>query len=301
MRCQRKKSKRETRKNETAFRHKFGLRWPVATRCGFTFYVTDLFSSIHPASRKATPNVYASVPATQSELMRLDAMRFLIGVTSVYLAGACSTFAQEKPQPVASESPSNVQEPRLAEKIRDVSPDKKFAMRISYDAALNNQAIKAEHADADKIFSQTIKAIELISMPNKSVAVNLSADAHLGGEYDYILLVWSPDSKWCAFYATAPRFGYTTVYKQSGDKFVPLTGHDDVSVEIGEGQLLHEYIRPVKWTKPGELILEQSAIFSHGSGDEKTIRFTVKFDEKTDEFRIISKKRVTLGLPHGYD
>jgi hypothetical protein len=221
-------------------------------------------------------------------------------LTSVYLVGTSSTFAQDKPQAVAAESPSKTQQPSFAEKIRDVSPDKRFAMRISYDAELNNQVIKAESADADKIFSQTIKAIELVSLPGKSVVANCLADQELGGEYDYIILVWSPDSKWCAFYAAAPRFGYTTVYKQRGDKFVPLTQHDDLSVEI-EGHVLHEYIRPVKWIKPGVLVLEQSAIFSHGSADERPIRFTTKFDEKTGKFRIISKKRVTSGLPHGYD
>jgi hypothetical protein len=196
--------------------------------------------------------------------------------------------------------PIYAQEAPQAEKIRDVSPDKRFAMRISYDAELNNQVIKAENADPAKIFSQTIKAIELISLPGKSVVANFLADQKLGGEYDYILLVWSPDSKWCAFYAAAPRIGSTTVYKQRGNEFVLLNQPQKLSVEI-KGDANHEYIRPVKWTKPGVLVLEQSATFVRGGGDERPIRFTVKFDEKADEFRIISKKRVTSGLPHGYD
>jgi hypothetical protein len=192
------------------------------------------------------------------------------------------------------------QESSLAEKIRDVSPDKKFAMRISYDAELNKQVIQAESADPEKIFSQTIKAIELVSLPDKSVVANFLADQHLGGEYDFILLVWSADSKWCAFYATAPRIGYTTAYQQRGKKFVSLSGPEQLSVEI-KGHVNHEYIRPVEWTKPGVLVLEQSATFVNGSGDETPIRFTVKFDAKTGEFRTISKKRVSSGLPHGYD
>jgi hypothetical protein len=104
----------------------------------------------------------------------------------------------------------------LRKTISDVSPDKKFAMRIRYNAELNRQATKAENADARKIFSQPIKAIQLVSLPDKSVMANFLADQKLGGEYDLL-------------------------------------------------------------------------------------RFTVKFDEKADEFRIISKKRVTSGLPHGYD
>jgi hypothetical protein len=232
--------------------------------------------------------------------MRLAVTGYLIVLTSFYMVGTSSTFPQDKSQTVAAESPGSVRPSLLAEKIRDVSPDKKFGMRISYDAELNNQVIKAEHADAEKIFSQTIKAIELVSLPGKSGVADFLADAHLGGEYDYILLVWSPDSKWCAFYATAPRFGYTTVYKRSGDKFIPLIEHDELSIEI-EGHVLHEYIRPVEWTKPGVLVLEESAVFSHGSGDERPIRFTAKINEKTGEFRIISKKRVKSALPHGYD
>jgi uncharacterized protein YecT (DUF1311 family) len=207
---------------------------------------------------------------------------------------------QHDPQIVAAESPVTAQQPANSEKIRDVSPDKKFAMRIRYDAELNKQMIKAEKADAEKIFSQTIKTIELVSLPDKYVVADFSADQKLGGEYDYILLVWSADSKWCAFYAAAPRIGYTTVYRPRGNEFVLLNEPQELSVEI-EGNANHEYIRPVEWTQPGVLVLEQSATFLHGSGDERPIRFTAKFDEKTDKFRIISKKRVTSGLPHGYD
>ena len=199
-----------------------------------------------------------------------------------------------------AESPA--QEPALAEKIRDISPDKKFAMRITYNAELNNQVIKAENADAEKIFSQTIKAIELVALPGKSVVANLLGDQvpSPGSEYDYIMLVWSTDSKWCAFYATAPRIGYTTAYKQSGNEFVLLNEPQELSVEI-EGHVNHEYVRPVKWTKPGVLVLEQSATFVRGGGDERPIRFTAKFGEKTGKFRIISKKRVTSGLKRGYE
>jgi hypothetical protein len=192
------------------------------------------------------------------------------------------------------------QESHVAEKFREISPNKKFAMRITYDAELNNQVVKAENADPNKIFSQTIKAIELVSLSDKSVVANFLADRRLGGEYDFILLVWSADSKWCAFYAAAPRIGYTTAYQQHGKEFVSLNDPEQLSVEI-QGHPNHKYVRPVKWTKPGTLVLEQSATFVQGSGDETPIRFTVKFDAKTGEFWTISKRRVTSGLPHGYD
>jgi hypothetical protein len=60
--------------------------------------------------------------------------------------------------------PIGAQEFASDEKIRDVSPDKKFAMRIRYDAETNKHLIEGEKADAEKIFSETIKAIELVSL-----------------------------------------------------------------------------------------------------------------------------------------
>ena len=48
--------------------------------------------------------------------------------------------------------PINAQESSPAEKIRDIALDKKFAMRISYDAEANKQLIESENADSEKIF-----------------------------------------------------------------------------------------------------------------------------------------------------
>jgi uncharacterized protein YecT (DUF1311 family) len=45
-------------------------------------------------------------------------------------------------------APIHAQAAPLTEKIRDTSPDGKFAMRITYDAEVNDQMIKAEMADA---------------------------------------------------------------------------------------------------------------------------------------------------------
>jgi hypothetical protein len=65
------------------------------------------------------------------------------------------------------------QESAPAEKIRDISSDQKFAMRILYDAELNRQLIEGEEADEEKIFSEAIKAIELVSLPSKKSPPNL--------------------------------------------------------------------------------------------------------------------------------
>ena len=72
-----------------------------------------------------------------------------------------------------STQPIYAQQSEPAEKIRDISPDKKFAMRILYDAEENKQLIEGEKADPEKIFSETIKSIELVSLPDKKVVANL--------------------------------------------------------------------------------------------------------------------------------
>lgn len=56
-----------------------------------------------------------------------------------------------------------------------------------------------------------------------------------------------------------------------------------------EGDFRNEYVNPIRWVKPGVLLVEQ-----HDSGreDDATHRFTAKFDEKTGNFRVISKKKV---------
>jgi hypothetical protein len=185
----------------------------------------------------------------------------------------------------------HAQELAPGEKIRDISPDKKSAMRISYDNEMNQKMIQAAKAKPDMIFSETIKAIELVSLPRKAVLANLLPDDELGGGNNYhdITLMWSPDSKWCAFFWSFPRFGYTTVYKQHGDKFVEINRPNELVVQI-EGRVRNQYIRPIRWSKPGILILEQSSVFY---GDEgSTIHFTASFGDK-GKFRIVDKKDVS--------
>lgn len=166
-------------------------------------------------------------------------------------------------------------------------------MRILYDAEENKQLIEGEKADSAKIFSETIKSIELVSLPDKKVVANLLPDEELGGgnNYDDITLIWSNDSKWCAFYWSFPRVGYTTVYKQRGDKFVELNKPEGLMVSV-KGDVRNEYIRPIKWEKPGVLLLEQFDIFRGADAGEATYRLTAAFDEKASKFQIISKKKV---------
>jgi len=59
-----------------------------------------------------------------------------------------------------------------------------------------------------------------------------------------------------------------------------------------EGDVRNEYIKPLRWIKPGVLLLEQFDIFRGGNAEDATYQFTAKFDEKTGKFQIGSKKKV---------
>jgi hypothetical protein len=208
---------------------------------------------------------------------------------------------------LAISDPTRAQNPALAEKIRDVSPDKKFAMRISYDAAMYQQMFPdagktsstLQRGIQDEYFSGTIKTIELVSLPKKVVVADLPWD----GSANQTNLIWSRDSKWCAFYAETPRWGLTWVYHLRGDKFVPpgveskgdahQTWETPLEIEV-EGDVRREWLKPIRWVKPGVLLLEQSVIFRSADVDEATYRLTVQFDEKTGNFQIISKKKLPL-------
>ncbi|MFL6501723.1 MAG: hypothetical protein ACJ8LL_13520 [Candidatus Udaeobacter sp.] len=60
----------------------------------------------------------------------------------------------------------------------------------------------------------------------------------------------------------------------------------------GKGEVRNEYVNPVRWIKPGVLLLEQFDIFRGGNGEDVIYQFTAKFDEKTGKFQIGSKKKV---------
>ena len=90
----------------------------------------------------------------------------------------------------------------LSEKIRDVSPDQKFGLRISYDqkederiAAKNDPG---EHRLSDGMFSQAVVEIDLVSLPAKEKVVELFKP-DLGTNFGDITLLWSTDSRWFAY------------------------------------------------------------------------------------------------------
>src|SRR5438876_5715362 len=131
-------------------------------------------------------------------------------------------------------------------------------------------------------FFTTIKRIELVSLPEKQVVADLPWDGSAVG----MSLTWSPDSKWCAFYANMSRTSETTVYHLRGDKFVEMGGEEELGVDV-KGDVRFVWVTPIRWIKPGVLLLEQHVT----NGKNATYSFTAKFDEKTGKFQIISKKK----------
>ena len=211
--------------------------------------------------------------------------------------------------------PSYAEEPVLAEKTRDVSPDKKFAMRISYDAEIYRQMFPEGKTEAKKpssilqeglkteYFPVTIKKIELVSLPQKLGVAELPWD----GSADQTSLTWSRDSKWCAFYAETARWGLTWIYHLRDHKFVPVSENLQPGVDVEgsvrktwgpplevdvKGDVRREWLKPIRWVKPGVLLLEQSVIFRGADAGEATYRLTATFDDKTGKFQILSKKKV---------
>jgi hypothetical protein len=174
--------------------------------------------------------------------------------------------------------PAAAQESGKWEKITDVSPSKKFAMRVS---------CKSEPADPEEIDPDSITAVDLISLPSKTV-VAAGLGQSMEGAPPHKLL-WSQDSHWFAFaLSQGHRVTETSVYHQSGDKFEPIDT-ENLSVSPG-GDARNQYIEPVRWLKPGTLVLKQFTIFFYGKG-ESTFEFTVRFDAD-GKFHVISRKKV---------
>jgi hypothetical protein len=64
---------------------------------------------------------------------------------------------------------------------------------------------------------------------------------------------------------------------------------EELRVEV-EGDVRNEYVKPIRWIKPGVLLLQQFDIFR--GAEEGTYQFTARLDEKTGKFQIISKEKV---------
>ena len=107
-------------------------------------------------------------------------------------------------------------------------------------------------------------------------------------EFSVPHLVWSSDSNWFAFsFSSGPRVSDTYIYHRTGDNFSEFETKN-LTADVA-GDVRNEYVTPIRWLKPGLLLLKDEAMF-RGGGDA-TVRFTAGFDEKTGETKIISKKK----------
>jgi hypothetical protein len=177
-----------------------------------------------------------------------------------------------------STQPVYAQDHPAFEKIRDVSPDGKFGLRIS---------CSSEPEDPDDIDSSLITGVDLVSLPSKKVVTNV------GEESTPPHLIWSPDSKWVAFpFSEGHRITYTRVYHFSDDHFVSMVRESEELLVPVKGDVRNEYVTPVRWLKPGVLLLEQQDILRGGEGEDVYCRFTVKFGDQPGKFHVISKQKV---------
>lgn len=168
-----------------------------------------------------------------------------------------------------------------ANNIRYFSPDKKLAVRITYDPSLLPE-------NGEEIPPEAIRKLELIAMPSEEVVLDFSDEE--GGLQGKVR--WSQDSKWFAYaLKLGQRVTETRVCHRSGDRFeARKTEYLEVDPS---GDVRNEYVTPLRWVKPGTLVLEQFSIFRGGAGDAK-IQFTVRFDEH-GKFHVISRKKIQDG------
>jgi hypothetical protein len=165
-----------------------------------------------------------------------------------------------------------------AKRIRYFSPDKKFAVRIAYDPSLLP-------GSGDEIPPEAIRKLELIAMPGEGVMLDFSSEE--GGLQGKV--VWSQDSNWFAYAVSlGQRVTETHVCHRWGERFEKLKT-EYLGVDPG-GDVRNEYVKPLRWVRPGTLLLEQFSIFRGGAGDA-TIQFAVRFDED-GKFRVVSKKKI---------
>jgi hypothetical protein len=191
-------------------------------------------------------------------------------------------------------SPTSIRADDFAQKIRDISPDGQFAMLLSYDEELNKESMGSEKGNPDKIIPEAMKQIDLVALPAKKVVMNLRSGEALDGNTD-IALIWSPDSNWFAFYSGKTRTGDTEVYRRSGSEFVLALQTDDVQLKSEKGLkgavVKNDYVRPIRWTKPGVLVLQHHMIF-RGDKGEATFELTAGVDPKSGKFLILARKKI---------
>jgi hypothetical protein len=118
------------------------------------------------------------------------------------------------------------------EKITDLSPDKKFGVRITCES---------EPEDPAKIDPGSITSVDLVLLPSKKRVMELSRS------YDGApaRIFWAQDSKWFALSVSeGPRVTDTEVYHRRGDEFEKLDTEEMRVDAVGDAR--NQYIEPVR-------------------------------------------------------
>jgi hypothetical protein len=148
--------------------------------------------------------------------------------------------------------------------IKFPSPDKRFALRITPMRA-------GEEEKVEIIEKASGKAILDLGMPAKEQK-----------------LVWSADSKWVAYSKLWTKDSELSVYFWNGTAFENIdvpedlpSADPDVPDSAGAVKNYGGATQPLRWLKPGELLLESQATM-FGRDDDcsyvGTLRFTLSFD-----------------------
>jgi hypothetical protein len=146
-----------------------------------------------------------------------------------------------------------------------VSPDKRYAIRKVFSDEFNLAGSRVARA-------------ELIEQPSGRVVCDLTPDdigIHSDREGE---ILWSPDSKRFAFVSSdltvspgnlfstprpPPQRKQTVVYQMSGKSFIRVEiPFNDVpgraeDVELQSAVLGHDFVEPVRWSKPDVLVLQK--------------------------------------------
>jgi hypothetical protein len=166
------------------------------------------------------------------------------------------------------------------EVLRFPSPDAKFAMRI---------VCEAKYAKAEDIPAHAVRSVNLVALPGKTEAASLVSEDDVSG-FAGLTLAWSADSQWCAFYSRTQRIGYTKVFRRKGEGFTKVADEDDLTAPH-DVDIRNEYVSPVRWLKPGVLILKHR-IIPRGDGDGLNVQFTATYYAKAGKFRIGGVKKL---------
>src|SRR4030095_4282469 len=154
--------------------------------------------------------------------------------------------------------------PLLAEEIKYLSPDGRFALRIT---------------DEQKV--------ELIEKASGKVMADLGEAWHSPGQISQVL-VWSPDSKRLAYGNRGYKEGEASVYCWNGSTFEQAALPDelpspDINLPNNCGAVKNYggAVTPLRWLKSGDLELSSDLMMlCRESGDTCTgeLRFTLGFD-----------------------